>query len=377
MSTAALVNTYAQLPLTLVSGCGSRVVDTGGREYWDFYGGHAVALLGQSHPAVARALSAQAAKLSFYSNVVPLEIRTAAAERLAGFAPPGLGRVFFCNSGSEANENALKLALQRTGRRQIAALHGAFHGRTLLALAATANENLRRPFDGLLCPTVRLHANQLDDVALIDARTAAVIVEPIQSLAGVVELSAEFRRALRARCDAVGALLVYDEVQTGLGRLGRPFTAGADDVLPDLLTLAKGMANGVPLGAVLMTDRVAEQVRIDDLGATFGGGPLACAALLAVLDTIEREDLVTHAARLGAEMHRQLRVGPVQAVLGRGCLIGLRVHGPAKRLQTQLLERGFITGTSGDAAVLRLLPALNLPVQAIGDLSAALAALGD
>jgi acetylornithine/N-succinyldiaminopimelate aminotransferase len=377
MSTAALVNTYTQLPLTLVSGCGSRVVDTGGREYWDFYGGHAVALLGQSHPAVARALSTQAAKLSFYSNVVPLAIRTAAAERLAGFAPPGLGRVFLCNSGSEANENALKLALQRTGRRQIAALHGAFHGRTLLALAATANENLRRPFDGLLCPTVRLRANQLEDLALINARTAAVIVEPIQSLAGVVELSAEYRRALRARCDAVGALLVYDEVQTGVGRLGRPFAAGADDVLPDLLTLAKGMANGVPMGAVLMTDRVAERVRLDDLGATFGGGPLACAALLAVLDTIERENLVTHAARLGEEMHRQLRVGPVQAVLGRGCLIGLRVHGQAKRLQTQLLERGFITGTSGDAAVLRLLPALNMPVQAIADLSAALAALGD
>lgn len=377
MNQTALVDTYAQFPLALVSGRGARVTDAKGREYWDFYGGHAVALLGQAHPAVTQALSEQAGKLSFYSNVVPLEIRTRAAEALAAFAPDGLKRVFFCNSGTEANENALKLAIQQTGRARIAALHEAFHGRTLLSLSATAGDKLRRPFEKLLCPTLRLRANAVEDVKQIDESVAAVIVEPIQSMAGVIELTPEFRQALRAQCDKVGALLIYDEVQTGLGRLGRPFAAGEFGVAPDMVTLAKGIANGVPMGAVLMNARVASQIHGGDLGTTFGGGPLACAAMLAVLETIEREQLVEHAAALGHLMQRKLRVGPVRDVVGRGCLIGLRVAGEAKKLQSRLLERGFITGTSGDPNVLRLLPPINLPPQAVEELSAALAALGE
>lgn len=376
MNMPALVETYAQFPLTLVEGSGARVRDTAGREYWDFYGGHAVALLGQAHPAVTQALRAQAERLTFYSNVVPLGIRAQAAERLCAFAPDGLEHVFFCNSGAEANENALKLAIQHTGRRQIAALHGAFHGRTLLALAATAKESLRRPFEGLLCPTLRLRPNELDDVAQIDERIAAVIVEPILSTAGVVELRAEFLTALRRRCDAVGARLIYDEVQTGMGRLGRPLAAGQYGILPDLVTLAKGIANGVPMGAVLMTPAVAASVHRDDLGTTFGGGPLACAALLAVLETIEHERLIEHARRLGEQMRATLRVGPVQEVRGRGCLIGLRLSGEARSIQRSLLERGFIAGTSADSCVLRLLPPINLPVEAVEELAAALATLG-
>jgi acetylornithine/N-succinyldiaminopimelate aminotransferase len=372
----ALVETYAQFPMTLVEGRGARVRDTAGREYWDFYGGHAVALLGQAHPAVARALHAQAERLTFYSNVVPLDMRALAAERLCAFAPDGLEHVFFCNSGAEANENALKLTIQHTGRRHIAALHGAFHGRTLLALAATAKESLRRPFDGLLCPTLRLRPNELADVAQIDERIAAVIVEPILSTAGVVELQAEFLRALRQQCDAVGARLIYDEVQTGMGRLGRPLAAGEHGVLPDMVTLAKGIASGVPMGAVLMTPAVAAQVRMDDLGTTFGGGPLACAALLAVLETIEREKLIDHVRQLGERMRTALRIGPVQEVRGRGCLIGLRLAGEARPIQRQLLDHGFITGTSADPRVLRLLPPINLPLEAVDALAAALATLG-
>ena len=377
MNESPLVNTYRQLPFTVASGQGARVCDERGREYWDLYGGHAVALLGHSHPAVTRAVAEQAGRLTFYSNAVPLEVRTRAADRLCAFAPDGLSRVFFCNSGAEANENALKLAIQQTGRKRIAALSGGFHGRTLLALAATWDEKLRGPYDELLCPTVWLRPNVREDVGRLDERVAAVIVEPIQSMAGVVELDGEFLAALRRRCDDVGALLIYDEIQSGMGRLGRPFAAGQFDVLPDLVTLAKGIANGVPMGAVLMTERIADRVQMGDLGTTFGGGPLACAALLAVLETIQAERLVQHAAELGARAQARLNVGPVQQVVGRGCLIGLRVSTEARGLQEALLQRGIITGTSTDPNVLRLLPPINTPPEAIDALSTALFELGE
>ncbi|MCP4592804.1 MAG: aspartate aminotransferase family protein [bacterium] len=368
----ALVDTYPQFPFTLVSGEGARVRDDQGREYWDLYGGHAVALLGHAHPRVTQALQEQAEQLTFYSNATRLHVRTQAAERLAAFAPHGLPRVFFCNSGAEANENALKLAVQQTGRIRIAALEGGFHGRTLLALSASSSEKLRQPYLPLLGPVRHLHPQQMSDVDQIDEETAAVIVEPIQSMAGVVEPSSAFLWALRRRCDAVGALLIYDEVQTGMGRLGRPFAAGEHDVLPDMVTLAKGMANGVPMGAVLMTESVGERVRTGDLGTTFGGGPLACSVLLAVLDTIADENLMERAAEFGTNARDLLKVGPVRQVLGRGCLLGLRLDGDAAQLQRRLFERGFITGTSSDPCVLRILPPLNTPTDALHALSAAL-----
>ncbi len=373
----ALVETYAQFPFSLVDGRGARVHDADGREYWDLYGGHAVTLLGHAHPGVTRAIAEQAGRLTFYSNVAPLEVRTRAAERLCAFVPHGLDHVFFCNSGSEANENALKLAVQQTGRRRLAALDSAFHGRTVLALAATDGDKLRAPFADLLCPTLRLTPNRIDDVQKIDDSIAAVIVEPIQSMAGVVELTADFLRALRRRCDKVGALLIYDEVQTGMGRLGRPLAAGEFDVTPDMTTLAKGIANGVPMGALLMSPRVAERVKQNDLGSTFGGGPVPCAAMLAVLDTIEREGLMAHAARFGEVAGKHLRVGAVQNVLGRGCLLGLRLAVPAERIRNALFAHGFLTATSGDPFVLRLLPPINTPLEAIEELAAALTEIGE
>lgn len=375
MGSAVLVETYPQLPITLTRGDGTRVRDVNGREYWDLYGGHAVALLGHAHAAVTRAVAEQCARLTFYSNVMPLEIRTRAATALAAFAPAELGHVFFCNSGAEANENALKLAVQQSGRTRIAALDGAFHGRTLLALAATTGESMRAPLKELLAPNLHLPPNAVDALTQIDESIAAVIVEPIQSMAGVVELSADYLRALRARCTEVGALLIYDEVQTGFGRLGRPFAAGEFGVLPDMATLAKGIANGIPMGAVLLSDAVAERVRVNDLGTTFGGGPVPCAALLAVLETIEREGLVARAGVLGGLMRSRLAVGPVQRVIGRGCLIGLVCATPAKPLRDALLARGFITGVSGDPHVLRLLPPINMPSEAIEALREALLAI--
>ncbi len=377
MDHPALVDTYPQFPLEPVCGRGSRLTTRDGREYWDFYGGHAVALLGHAHPAVAQAISEQAARLAFYSNVVPLEVRTRAAEQLCRFAGAGLEHVFFCNSGAEANENALKLAIQHTGRTRIAMLEGGWHGRTLLALSATTEEKLRKPIESLLCPGMRLRPNVLEDVERIDGTVAAVIVEPVLSIAGVIELEGDFLRGLRRRCDAVGAYLIYDEVQTGVGRLGRPFAAGEFDVCPDMATSAKGLGNGLPVAAVLMKRRVAGRIGRGDLGSTFGGGPLVCAALLAVLAEIARGDLLAHSARLGAAMHERLRVGPVQRVLGRGCLIGLRTKPPARMVQEKLLERGFICGTSADPYVLRLLPPINTPLEAVDELSAALEKIAD
>ena len=376
LRTHALVETYTALPIELVSGSGSRVVDTAGRSYWDFYGGHAVALLGHAHLAVTAAIAKQAAALTFYSTAVPLEIRTRAADRLAEFAPDPLTRVFFCNSGTEANEHALQIAIRRTRRRSIAALEGAFHGRTLLSVSATADAKLHQPLEGLLAPTIRMRPNEIDDLEQLNNAVAAVIVEPILSMAGVVELSAPYLQALRTRCDDLGILLVFDEVQTGMGRLGRPFAAGRFDVMPDMVTIAKGMANGVPMGAVLMTQDVAEGIAVGSLGSTFGGGPVACAALLAVLDALESEGAVEHAAELGRRMHERLLVRPVTEVLGQGCLIGLRVRGSAKQIQTDLLARGFIVGTSGASDVFRLLPPLNMPFETVEDLRAALEELG-
>jgi len=372
----ALVETYTALPIELVSGSGSRVVDTHGRSYWDFYGGHAVALLGHAHPSVTAAIAQQAGVLTFYSTAVPLAIRNRAADRLAEFAPAPMTRVFFCNSGTEANEHALQIAIRRTGRRAIAAVEGAFHGRTLLSVSATADAKLRDPLAGLLAPTIRMRANEIGDLEQLNESVAAVIVEPILSMAGVVELSESYLTTLRVRCHEIGALLIFDEVQTGMGRLGRPFAAGRFDVMPDMVTIAKGMANGVPMGAVIMTDEVASGIALGAMGSTFGGGPVACAALLAVLDAIEREHAVEHAAELGRRMHARLKVGPVTDVIGQGCLIGLRVRGTTKALQSALLTRGFIVGTSGAADVMRLLPPLNMPFDAVEDLRAALVELG-
>ena len=372
------------------------VRDSTGREYYDFYGGHAVALLGHCHPAVTQAISQQAKRLTFYSNVVALDVRSQAARRLCDFAPPGLDRVFFCNSGTEANENALKLAIQQTGRKRITALTGGFHGRTLLTLSATHSATLRAPFAELLCESQHLRppptrgdatlpaqgegaaaAALYADVDQIDERDAAVIVEPIQSVAGVVELSDGYLEALRRRCDAVGAMLIFDEVQTGMGRLGSAFVAGACGVVPDMVTLAKSIANGLPMGAVLLSDKVASRVKVSDLGATFGGGPVACAALLAVLETIERDDLLAHARCLGELMRDKLVVGPVVKIRGRGCLIGLEVRQRADRVRDSLLKRGFLVGTSADPKVVRLMPPITAPFESIDRLADALADVGD
>lgn len=352
----ALLPTYAPFPFALARGQGDRVFDDRGGAWLDFYGGHCVAGTGHGHPAVLEAITAQAKALVFYSAAGDLAIRLEAAARLTAFA--GMDSVFFCNSGAEANEAALKVALQLTGRKKVGAFEGAFHGRTLLALSATDAPALKAPLKGLLAPVTRLPFN---DAAALEAadfsELAAVIVEPIQSMAGVREADSAWLAALRAKCDDSGCLLIFDEVQTGMGRLGAPFAAQNFGVKPDLITSAKALASGVPMGALLMTEAIASSLKPRDLGSTFGGGPLACAALVATLKVLTGETLMARA--LEAEAKLRAALDGVLTVRGRGLLLGLETSHAAE-LKAHLFADRILVGGSNDPSVLRLMPPLTV-----------------
>lgn len=373
---AALLPVYDQMSFTPVRGEGVWLWDAGGRRVLDFWGGHAVALLGHSHPRLLAALDEQAGKLMFQSNALPLAIRDLAAERLAAFAPAGLSRVFFVNSGAEANENALLLAFRSTGRRRVVALEGAFHGRTAAAAAISWGKHRhgfpRAPFEVTFVPRGDVDALA---AALLEGGSdvAAFIVEPVQGVAGAFELGREYLQAARELTRRSGARLIFDEVQCGMGRTGQPFAAQLYGVTPDVLTVAKGLAGGFPAAAVLATDEVSAGVGIGDLGSTFGGGPLAAAMIVAVLDAIERDDLLAHVRSISAYLRETCIVGPVVAAQGEGLLVGLRTAPPAKQVMAALLERDILTGTSADPHVLRLLPPLVLQREHVDLLRAALA----
>jgi acetylornithine/N-succinyldiaminopimelate aminotransferase len=367
---AALLPTYAPYPFPLVRGEGDRVYDDSGQAWWDFYGGHCVCATGHSHPAVVKAVADQAASLLFYSAAAALPVRDQAAARITEFA--GMDSVFFCNSGAEANENALKIALLLTGRKTLAAFEGGWHGRTLLALSVTDDPKITEPFADQLVPTLRLPFGDRRALEATDfSDIAAVILEPIQSMAGIKTASREWFQALRVKCDAAGTLLIFDEIQTGMGRLGTPFAAQFYGVRPDLITSAKGLASGVPMGATLMTAAVAAKLKGGDLGSTFGGGPLACAALLATVDVIQSEHLMTNATAAAARLRRELAGSVVTEVLGEGLLLGLR-SAHAAALKKHLLARHILVGGSGDATVLRLMPPLNVSGEALQALVSAI-----
>ncbi len=366
----ALLPTYAPYPFPLVRGEGDRVFDDQGQAWWDFYGGHCVCATGHSHPTVVKAVAAQAATLLFYSAAAALPVRDRAAERITAFA--GMDSVFFCNSGAEANENALKVALLLTGRKQLGAFEGGWHGRTLLALSVTDDPKITEPFADQLVPTLRLPFGDLAALAAADfSAIGGVILEPIQSMAGIKTASPEWFRALRAKCDASGTLLIFDEIQTGMGRLGTPFAAQFYGVRPDLITSAKGLASGVPMGALLMTAAVAIRLKGGDLGSTFGGGPLACSALLATVEVIESEGLMAKATAAAARLREELMGSVVTEVLGEGLLLGLRcVHAGA--LKKKLSARNILVGGSGDPTVLRLMPPLSVSAEALSALISAI-----
>src|SRR5579859_5524952 len=357
----ALLSTYTPYPFPLLEGVGECVYDDAGREYLDFYGGHCVAATGHSHPKVAAAIAAQAEKLIFYSAAARLPVREAAAQALVDFAPDHIASVFFCNSGAEANESALKVASQLTGRSRFTAFEGAFHGRTLLALSVTDSPPLKKGLEPLLAPVDFLPFGDVEALETADlSRSAAVIVEPIQSMAGVSTASRAWFKTLAEKSRREGALLIFDEVQTGMGRLGTPFAAQFYGVEPDLMTLAKGIASGVPMGGLLMSADIARVLKPGDLGSTFGGGPLACAALLATLEVIQGEGLMDNAARQAVRIRTALADGLISEVRGEGLLLGLKAGAQAVALKKQLQEQRILVGGSSDPERLRLMPPLNV-----------------
>jgi acetylornithine/succinyldiaminopimelate/putrescine aminotransferase len=358
---SALLPVYGQLDMEPVRGEGVWIHTADGRRVLDLYGGHAVAALGYGHPRLARAIREQADALLFQTNAVPMSIRERAGHALADFAPAGLDQVFLVNSGAEANENALRLALRATGRPTIVALEAAFHGRLAGCGAVTWGSERwygfpRTPFDVRFVP--RADPDALSEAVGPD--TAAVILEPVQGVAGAWPIPPAVLEAARSATKKHGSLLIFDEVQSGIGRTGWPFAAQRAGITPDILTAAKSLGGGFPVGALLTTRDVAEQLGKGDLGTTFGGGPVACAAICAVLETIRAEHLLSHVREVSSYLEERCVTGPVTDIQGAGFLIGLRCARPAREIQAALLDRDILTGTSADPAVLRLLPPLIL-----------------
>jgi len=354
-----LAQVFAQYPIEVAHGEGVWLYARDGRKILDFYGGHAVAGLGYGHPRWLAALERQARQMSFQTNALPMAIRERAAARLAKFAGLGLDTVFWVNSGAEANENALRLAFKITGRGKAVALEQGWHGRTAAAGAVTwgALEKWygfpRTPFDVSFLPRDKPAAVE----RMVDRETAAVIVEPIQGMSGAYDVGKPMLQALRRRCDEVGAVLIFDEVQCGMGRTGAPFGANYHGVVPDIVTAAKALGNGFPVSALLLSSRMARELKYDDMGTTFGGGPIACAAAEAVIETIESESLLANVRQVSTYIRATCVIGPITGVQGAGFLLGLKTSRPAKEVQAALLERNILTGTSADPTVLRLLPA--------------------
>ncbi len=295
-----LADVYPEYPIEVVRGHDLHLFDSKGRKFLDLYGGHAVSLVGHSNAEVIEAIARQGREMSFWSNLMPIPIRDEAAGKLLDFSRAGFSRVFFCNSGAEANENALKVAVRVSGRHRVVGFRGGFHGRTVMAASATDHPDWHAYFGPWFGPTLFLSPNDESELPLIDKTCAAVILEPIQSIGGVREFDSSYLGALRKRCDDVGALLIFDEVQTGVGRTGVPFVAKSCGVIPDMSTTAKGLANGFPIGALLLKENVASKLKKGDIAATFGGGPMALAAMMKVLEIIERDQLMQNATAIEA-----------------------------------------------------------------------------
>jgi len=362
--------TYKKMPIAAERGEGVWIYTGDGQKYLDLYGGHAVAGTGHCHPHVVRALQKQAGQLLFYSNLVYSETRARAAEKLVSVAPAQLSKAFFCNSGTEANENAMRMARMFTERENIITFSGGFHGRTADAISATFLGKYREIGKPNVPGHLEVEFGNIDSVnELADESVAAIMLEPIQSMAGVRTVAPEFFRNLRDICDQLGIVLIFDEVQTGIGRTGEWFFAGspaADGVVPDTVTLAKALGSGVPVGACLVTDSIASKIKENDLGTTFGGGMFAMAAVTATLEAIEQDQMLENVRRVEAYLRERLKeVEQVVSVKGCGFLLGLEFADKAAPIHKGLLDRKIITGTSSDPKVLRLLPPLCLGVNEV------------
>lgn len=362
-----LYDVYPLFDINIVRGQGCSVWDDKGTEYLDLYGGHAVISIGHCHPHYVEMMQAQLGKLGFYSNSVQNELQVRLAERLGKACGYEDYNLFLVNSGAEANENALKLASFHTGRSRVLAAGKAFHGRTSLAVEATDNPKIVAPINA--CGHVTfLPLNDLAafEVELSKGDVAAVIIECIQGVGGIRMATAEFMQGLRKACDAHGTVLICDEIQCGYGRSGRFFAHQHLDVKPDLITVAKGIGNGFPLSGVLISPMF--EATYGQLGTTFGGNHLACAAALAVLDVMESENLVENAARVGEHLMTELRKmeGPVE-VRGKGLMIGIEFAESIKEMRTRLVKEQHVFTGAASTNILRLLPPLTLTMEQADD----------
>jgi acetylornithine/N-succinyldiaminopimelate aminotransferase len=357
--------TYKKMPIAAERGNGVWLYTSNGEKYLDLYGGHAVAGTGHCHPHVVKAIREQSERLLFYSNLVYSETRARAAEKLVSLAPPALVKAFFCNSGTEANENAMRMARMSTGREKIITFSGGFHGRTADAISATFLGRYREIGKPNVPGHLEAEFGNIDSVrAMADDGVAAVMLEPIQSMAGVRMAEPYFYRELRKLCDERGIVLIYDEVQTGVGRTGEWFFAGGKaggGVVPDVVSLAKALGSGIPVGACLVTEKIASHIKENDLGTTFGGGMVAMAAVTATLEAIENDGMLANVRNVENHLRERLKeVEQVVAIHGLGFLLGIEFVVDAALMHKPLLDRKIITGTSSNPRVLRLLPPLCL-----------------
>ncbi len=358
-----LFKVYKLWDIEPVRGLDTTLWDKDGVEYTDLYGGHAVISIGHCHPHYVKMLQDQLTKLGFYSNAVQNSLQRELASRLGKASGYDDYSLFLCNSGAEANENAMKLASFATGRARVLAFRKAFHGRTSGAVAATDNPKLRAPFNSTGNITfVPLGDIQAVEHELASREYAAVIIEGIQGVAGIYEPGDEFLRGLRSLCDKYGTKLILDEIQSGYGRSGMFFAHQRSGVRADIITTAKGMANGLPIGGVLISPDIKAEYGM--LGTTFGGNHLACTAALAVLDVIENEHLIENAAKVGERFKAALAGDKaLKEYRGRGLMIGLELKDEYIGLRDRLLfEKHFFTGAAG-TGVIRLLPSLTVSGQ--------------
>src|SRR2546425_6492548 len=320
--------TYKKMPVVAERGEGVWIYASDGERYLDLYGGHAVAGTGHCHPHVVKAIREQSEKLLFYSNLVYSEARARAAEKLVSIAPESLTKAFFCNSGTEANENAMRMARMATGRENIVTFSGGFHGRTADAISATFLGKYREIGKPNVPGHLKAEFGDIDSVrAVADDSVAAIMLEPIQSMAGVRMAGSEFYQALRKLCDERGIVLIYDEVQTGVGRTGEWFFAGSEasaSAVPDIITLAKSLGSGIPVGACLVSEKIASHIKENDLGTTFGGGMIAMTAVTATLEAIENDGMLANVRTVERDLRSRLAEIPaVMSVRGGGFLLGL------------------------------------------------------
>ncbi len=351
---------YKLWPVEPVKGSGAKLWDKDGKEYLDMYGGHAVISIGHSHPLYVEAIKSQVEKLGFYSNSVENSLQSKLAQKLGKISGYADYSLFLCNSGAEANENALKLASFHTGKSRILAFKGAFHGRTSGAVAATDNPMIRAPFNR----SSKVTFIPMNDISLVEKELskgdyAAVIIEGIQGVAGIILPDDKFLLDLKRLCEKTRVMLIIDEVQSGYGRTGKFFAHQYAGIKPDMITTAKGMGNGFPIGGVLISPRIAAVAGM--LGTTFGGNHLACTAAIAVIDVMEKEKLMGNSTKIGEYIISSLKDSPsIKELRGRGLMIGIVLKEGYEKIRERLLfQKSVFTGSAG-SNVIRLLPPLNI-----------------